>query len=97
MYSVLRLVKPMNLVRYLRLFVSSNGLLTTCLRPGLAADSQSKLLPEFDREMRRRVWCITQILDWLVSSVEDLTHPPFKDNGSLDNAGKYPPAYLDPR
>lgn len=33
---------------------------------GLAKDMESGRLPQFDREMRRRVWCVIQILDWLV-------------------------------
>lgn len=43
-------------------------------RLGLDRDDDFAHLPQFDREMRRRVYCILQILDWYDLSLTNLEY-----------------------
>jgi len=48
---------------------------------GLHADSESNGLPEFEREMRRRIWCILATWDWQFAS--GLCRPTMIDHGDV--------------
>lgn len=66
MFSVPQLARAKNLVRFSSALLPFHALILSCYA-GLTRDIATGLLPEFDREMRRRVWCIIQVLDWLVN------------------------------
>lgn len=69
-------------------FIEAWHLIGTAVREaqelGLQKDSASRGLPEFDREMRRRVWCVLSTWDWQFAS--GLGRPTIVDHRDVDVA-----------